>query len=163
MVVTPSKEGGVTFTYSETTNDAEEVIPLLRIIDDVSVKGETLGRRRLALANDGVILQKLGKAIFFLGDLVKLATRESYFIDSNGRLFQYKKSARAKLHFRKIKNVIPIPTGGALLDVEGIPSRLKCLFAPKRTELYAGVLEWAKSHILYGLYEQEYKSSWRMI
>jgi len=127
------------------------------------VEGNTLGIRRLRILNKGQALQKIGRAIFFLGDLVKIAKRQSYFIDSNGKLFQYKKSMRAKLTFKRLLNVIPIATGGALLEVEGINSRFKCLFAPKTLELYVGVLEFGKSHILYGLYEQPYKSTWRMI
>jgi hypothetical protein len=127
------------------------------------MKADTLGKRRLLILNSGASLQKVGKAIFFLGDLIKIAKRGMYFIDSTGRVFQYRKSTRAKLQFKRLINVIPIATGGAILEVEGIHSRFKCLFLPKTLELYVGVLEFGKSHILYGLYEQPYKSSWRMI
>jgi hypothetical protein len=159
----PSKDGTVTFTYSETTNEEEELIYNFKVVDDTSMKADTLGKRRLLILNSGASLQKVGKAIFFLGDLIKIAKRGMYFIDSTGRVFQYRKSTRAKLQFKRLINVIPIATGGAILEVEGIHSRFKCLFLPKTLELYVGVLEFGKSHILYGLYEQPYKSSWRMI
>jgi hypothetical protein len=141
----------------------EELTYDFKIVDDKSIDRPTLGQRRLQALSSGAKLQKIGKALFFLGDLIKIAKRSTYFIDSNGRIFQYRKTARAKLHFRKLTQVIPITTGGAILEIEGIPSRFKCLFHPKTLERYAGVLETGKSYILYGLYEQPYKSSWRMI
>ena len=160
--VVPSKDGKVTFTYSE-TRDEDDFSYSFRVLDDLNVAGDTIGKRRLLIANAGDKLQKVGRAIFFLGDLIKLAKRHTYFIDTNGRVFQYRKSSRAKLHFRKITQVIPIATGGAILEVEGIHSRFKCLFQPKTLELYAGILEMGMTNILYGLYEQPYKSSWRMV
>lgn len=158
----PSTEGTVSFTYSELTED-EEFTYSFKVVDDKSIDKPTLGLRRLQIAAKGDTLQKIGKAIFFLGDLVKIAKRHTFFIDSSGRVFQYRKSTRAKLHFRRLTNIIPITTGGAILEVEGINSRFKCLFQPKTLELYVGVLEFGKSYILYGLYEHPYKSSWRMI
>ena len=159
----PSKDGTVTFTYSESVDDEENLTYSFKVIDDSSIVGETLGLRRLRIQANGDKLQKIGKAIFFLGDLIKIAKRSSYFIDSTGRVFQYRKSIRAKLHFKRLTNVIPISTGGALLEIEGLMQRFKCLFQPRTLELYVGVLELNKTHILYGLYEQPYKSSWRMI
>ena len=159
----PSKDGTVTFTYSESVDEEQNLTYSFKVVDDTAIAAETLGLRRLQIQNNGDKLQKVGKAIFFLGDLIKIAKRSSYFIDSTGRVFQYRKSIRAKLHFRRLTNVIPISTGGALLEVEGIMSRFKCLFQPRTLELYVGVLEFGKTNILYGLYEQPYKSSWRMI
>ena len=160
--VVPSRDGKVTFTYSE-IRDEDDFSYNFRVLDDLSIKGTTLGKRRLLIATSGAKLQRVGRAIFFLGDLIKLAKRHTYFIDTNGRVFQYRKSSRAKLHFKKLTQVIPIPTGGAILEIEGIPSRFKCLLQPRTLELYAGVLEMGLSYILYGIYEQPYKSSWRMI
>lgn len=158
----PSTYGTVTFTYSETVEDEETKVDF-KVVDDKSIDKPTLGLRRLQIQAKGDKLQKIGKAIFFLGDLIKIAKRSTYFIDSNGRIFQYRKTTRAKLHFKKLTNVIPISTGGAILEVEGISSRFKCLFQPRTLEIYAGVLEFGKSYILYGIYEQPYKSSWRMV
>lgn len=159
----PTTEGGVTFIYSEVREDDELENFSFKVIDDKNIDKPTLGLRRLQIQARGQTLHRLGKAIFFLGDLVKIATRHAYFIDSHGRIFQYKKSQRAKLTFNKIRNVIPIPTGGAILEIEGIPSRVKCLFAPRQFDLYAGMLQFGMSFILYGLYEQRYKDSWRMV
>lgn len=159
----PTSESGVLFTYSEEREEDEDLKFTFRVLDDKNMKGDSLGVRRLHVMANGQRLHRLGKAIFFLGDLIKIAKRNTYFIDTNGRIFQYKKSQRAKLHFKKLTQIIPIPTGGAILEVEGIPSRFKCLLQPKTLELYAGVLEMGMSHILYGIYEQPYKSSWRMV
>lgn len=159
----PSTDGTVSFTYSESLDDEEQLTYSFKVIDDKSINKPTIGLRRLQISAKGNTLQKLGKAIFFLGDLIKIAKRSTYFIDSNGIVFQYRKSTRAKLHFKKLTQVIPIATGGAILEVDGIMSRFKCLFQPRTLELYVGVLEFGKSYILYGLYEQPYKSTWRMI
>lgn len=160
--VVPSTDGKVTFTYSE-VKDEDDFTFTFRVLDDKNMPGNTLGRRRLLVHETGAKLQRVGRAIFFLGDLIKLAKRHTYFIDTNGRVFQYRKSSRAKLHFKKITQVIPIATGGAILEVEGVHSRFKCLFQPKTLEIYAGILEMGMTNILYGLYEQPYKSSWRMV
>ena len=162
----PTTEGGVTFTYSEERDEEDEELEVkfkFRVIDDKNMDKSTLGLRRLQVQANGQRLHRLGKAIFFLGDLIKIAKRNTYFIDTNGRIFQYRKSQRAKLHFKKLTQIIPIPTGGAILEVEDIPSRFKCLFQPRTLELYAGVLEMGLSYTLYGIYEQPYKSSWRMV
>ena len=160
----PIVEGPLTFVYSaQYDEEAEEYYDNIRIVDDKRIPGDSLSRRRLILLDSGKILQKISKAIFFLGDLVKSADRNDHFIDSNGRLFQYKKTTRAKLTFHKVTNVIPIPTGGALLDIKDIPSRMKVLFAPEKQDIYAGILHMGLANILYGIYEQPYKSSWRMV
>lgn len=134
-----------------------------KVVDDTTVPGSTLAMRRLHLLKEGVPLRKLDKAVFFLGDLVKLATATMWFIDSSGLLFQYKKTTSAKLLFKKITHVHPIPSGGAVIEIEGIPSRFKCLFAPKHDEKFAGVLVHGRSYILYGLYKEQFDNTRRNI
>ena len=69
----------------------------LYIVDDLNIDKPTLGERRLQLASQNFEtkqfnLYKLKNAIFFLGDLIKLATAGQYFIDSAGLVFNYKKN-----------------------------------------------------------------------
>ena len=54
---TPSKAEGVSFIYQE-IEKGENVIPVIKVIDDINVKGDTLAKRRLQLLKDGVQLQK---------------------------------------------------------------------------------------------------------
>lgn len=134
-----------------------------KIVDDRNIDKPTLALRRLELAKNNIKLKKLGKATFFLADFIKLATRSTWFIDSQGKVFQYKKSTSVPLVFKKIKKVIAIPTGGALIEVEGIPSRFKTLYMPSVENRYAGLLRNKMGYILYGTYPQELTKTRRNI
>lgn len=133
------------------------------VIDDKSIEGDTLGKRRLKLKLSGVKLHRLSKAIFFLGDLIKISKSNLWFIDSKGKVFDHKKSARTLLKFHKIDKVIPITSGGAIIQVENINTRFKTLYAPTEDKTYAGILHYHKSLILYGLYEEKHKDTWRVV
>lgn len=165
----PVKENGVSFyPYDSTYEDEDgQVVEGMtaRFIDDTALSGRTLAARRLALANLGVPLLKINRAIFFLGDLVKAATPSTWFIDSLGNIFNYKKASRAKLVFRKVTRVFPNDTGGVIVEVQGMQTRFKALFAPDipREYLYAGILLLGMSSILYGFYEGPQKDSWRKV
>ena len=132
------------------------------ILDDKSIEQDTLAKRRLYLLAKGVKLRKLDTAIFFLGDFIKLADSVTWFVDSVGKLFQHKKSIMSKLIFKKINRVIPIPSGGAIIEVEGISTRFKVLFAPTN-EIYAGLLKIGRMYILYGLSQELPNSTWRRV
>ena len=154
---------GVTFYSRRYLSEDNEETEHTWIVDDKNVPAPTLAKRRLKLAFDEVKLKKLSKAIFFLGDLIKLAKPSVWFIDSSGAVFRHTKASRAQLLFRKIKQLHLIPTGGAVIEVEGIPSRFKCLFAPRLGEQYAGVLKLGMSYILYGVYETQHQDTWRKV
>jgi hypothetical protein len=154
---------GVIVFVRQYLDENKNIIEKYKVVDDKTVPGDTLARRRLVLLKNKVPMKKLGMAIFFLGDLVKLAHRKIWFIDSSGIIFQYKKSQRAKLEFRKITLMYNIPSGGAIIEVQGIASRFKCLHTPRDNEQYAGLLVNGHSYILYGLYKEKPEDSWRMI
>ncbi len=154
--IKPEEENGVLFLVRLQEGEEYKLI-----IDDKNLSGATLARRRLELLAT-TELAKLTNAIFFIGDMVKLATPNTWFIDSLGKLFIYRKTRSAKLIFRKIEQVHLIPTGGAIIVAQGVQSRFKCLYAPN-TEKYAGLLNLGHAYILYGLYENEPKETRRMI
>lgn len=158
----PNVDDGVIYYYSE-QEKGDVTISKLLIVDDIGVEGDTLAARRLRILADGTKVYKLSNAIFFLGDLIKLATPQTHFIDSNGKLFVYKKTTSVKLKFYKIKKVIPIPTGGAIIEVEGIPARFKVLTMPSDDTRCAGILHSGMSSILYGLYNYVPEDTRRMI
>ena len=154
---------GVVLYLRQYKNEDGQLIQKVRIIDDTTLPQESLALRRLELMKSKVKLKPLGMAVFFLGDLVKLAHRQLWFIDSAGSVFQYKKTQTAKLVFKKIKTMHTIASGGAVIEVEDISSRFKCLYAPIAGEQYAGILVSGRSYILYGLYLEKPKDTWRMI
>lgn len=141
----------------------EDSLPIYYIVDDRTLEGETLAQRRVSLLRQGIKMKKLGRAVFFLGDLVKLANSTTWFIDNAGNVFQYKKKTNVLLTYKKIKQIIPIKSGGAILEVEGIPNRFKCLFAPSKSVQYAGVLKYGLSYILYDVSEDKFNDTRRKI
>ena len=129
------------------------------ILDDSSIPAATLGLRRLQIKGK---LYPLKRAIYFLKDIVKLNPKQ--LIDNTGKIINYKKSIFVDLIFRKITNITPIPTGGALLEVENESPRYKIMYAPTPLEKYIGMLQVSpKVYIVYGLYEEKHKNTRRKI
>lgn len=159
----PSFENGVCFYLRQYKLEDNQVRNDLLLIDDTNIPGDTLAKRRLRLTAKKVHLKKLSKAVFFLGDLIKLADRKSWFIDSSGNVFQYKKQKTVKLLFKRITKLITLNSGGAIIQLEGMVTRFKTLYTPKDSEVYAGVLVDGMTSILYGVYTELHTDTWRMI
>lgn len=153
------------FEKARETFDSIEHYYVLRIIDDSNLQGNSLAERRLQVRNRGGEVYRLNRAVFFLGDLIKMSTPKMWFIDSKGKLFRHSKQTRVKLVYRKVTKAIPIKGGGIIIEVEGMSLRMKSLFTPRIAfnDLHAGVLLMGMSPILYGFYDQKYKDTWRMI
>jgi hypothetical protein len=151
--------------YSTTTIEEGEIIDTvdIRIVDDQNLPGANLAIRRLQLLNSGVKLKQLARAVFFLGDLIKLATSSTWFIDYAGNVFRYVKSKNVKLTFKKITKILPIKSGGAIVEIDGIPTRFKSLYMPNAEDTHAGVLCDKASFILYGFYDKKYSDTRRLI
>lgn len=154
---------GVVFYASEkhTEDETGGIITdtKLLMVDDTQIEGDSLAARRLRIPAK---LFPLRQAIFFLGDLIKVATPNTWFIDSLGKLFVYEKNTRAELKCHKVLSVMRIPSGGAIIEVEGINSRFKTLHTPENSQ-YAGILHMGKSLVLYGMYIDPFKQTWRMV
>ncbi len=161
----PEREGSILY-YSNSYFNVDDATKstTLRIVDDTSLPADTLSRRRLILQSRGVDLYPLRRAIFFLGDFLKMAKSGYWFMDSYGKLFTYKKTRRVKLTFKRITKIIPSAHTGSIIEVEGIPQRFKCLYIVYPYESkYAGILEFNKMQIFYGTYPIKYRDSWRLI
>lgn len=145
--------------YSRKNKDEEYRL----LVDDKYWHHQTLGMRRLKMTMhpDHEELFPIKDSIFFLGDLIKLATPQTWFIDDNGRVFNYTKSTFVELIIKPIKKVIPI-LGGCILEIEGVETRFKCLYAPK-LEKYAGLLKIGRGYILYGLYKDKPEDTRRKV
>ncbi len=158
----PIINNGVAFYYY-CKDTAEGEVVSIRIIDDTNSLGSNLGLRRLRLAEEGVPLFKISNAIYFIGDLVKMANPRVWFIDSTGKIFNYTKSIKAKLKFHPISKLLRTKGGGVIVEAEGLPTRFKALFMPPPAMKYIGVLHWKQSLILYGFYQEAHKETWRNI
>ncbi|CAB4134234.1 hypothetical protein UFOVP273_31 [uncultured Caudovirales phage] len=134
------------------------------VVDDKNRKEPTLARRRLAMKSEGVELKNLKKAIFFISDLIKLTEGGTWFIDTEGTVFEYRKNTRVKLTFKEITTIIPIASGGAIVEVKGMAQRFKVLHTPRLDEVKAaGLLYYNGTYILYGLYDRVYDDTIKMI
>jgi hypothetical protein len=159
----PIIEEGVTFYLNKTEKEDGTLVYFPAIIDDTNIEGNSLARRRLKLLVKGEKLFKLRYAIFFISDMLKFTKGATWFIDSAGKSFEYIKTKRVPLVFKKIKEVIPIKSGGVVIEIQNIPYRFKSLFKPLLEQKYAGLLYVDQGYILYGFYDKLYDKTTRMI
>jgi hypothetical protein len=159
----PIMEEGVSFYLSMKELDDGKIVYFPSVIDDLKIPGGSLGIRRMKLLNSGEKLFRLKYAAFFISDMLKLSNGATWFIDTNGKIFEYKKTKRVPLIFRKIVNVERIRTGGAIIQVEGISTRFKSLYSPKIEHRYAGLLQVSGGYLLYGFYDTLYDKTTRSI
>lgn len=162
----PQVEKGLVFYYHEREEYIEDELVTTtkyKVVDDQNLSGETLAKRRLQLTVEEVPLAKLSNAVYFLGDLIKIADPKLWFIDSRGKIFNYKRTTRAKLKFYKVLRLLPINTGGVVVEVEGLSQRFKALYRPTEDKQYVGILHFGVALILYGFYDQKYDETWRMV
>jgi hypothetical protein len=132
-------------------------------LDDKSINLPTLGLRRLKL-KETKELYKLTQALFFIKDIVKIKGTTVQFIDSNGTLFNYSKSKYVPLEFKDITKIIPINTGGSLIEIDNENPRYKIMYAPKQDERYVGILRVSpKVYLIYGLFTEKYKDTRRKV
>ena len=134
------------------------------IIDDKNIVGKTLGERRLKLrASECVSLYPLRRAIYMLGDLIRLTVgKKSWAIDSSGVIFNYMKTIRASMTCHKILKVLRVSTGGYSLEVDGISERFKILNEVRDCK-YAGIISYNRRNILYGLYREKFNKTTRSV
>lgn len=148
----PIIKDGVSLFLKEQEHEDGSYSTFAYIIDDKNVPGETLGRRRLNIKIRGDQLKKLGKAIFFVGDLIKISRSNVWYIDSKGKLFKYKKSTAYTVEYYEVEKVIPVPAGGSIIAVKGLPCRFKVLgnyyIDPPK---YAAIIRNKGSMYIYGL------------
>ena len=157
----PHVTDGVMYYLQRHTADSTTTYRLT-IVDDKNLPGN-LAVRRLKIIAKGDRIHKLKYAVFFLGDLVKLAKKGTWFLDSTGVLFQYTKTSRFPLVYLPIRQVIPIKTGGAIIEVVGMSERFKSLFMPSKESRWAAILKMKKSNILYGFSDKHLKSTTRAV
>lgn len=155
----PVIDNGITY-YVTNYITGDTTVEKTKIIDNQNFSCKTLGLRRLQIPSEQ--LYKISFAIYTLHDLLKLAKKQTWFIDNIGQVFQYKKSIRAKLVCYKIKKIHPINAIGCIIEVEGLLERFKSLRVPK-TENYAGILEYNSQNLFYGICNERFDPTWRLV
>ena len=159
----PIQQEGLVFYFTEYVDNDNVASGNMRLVDDTSLSGKTLGLRRLQLTAQQHKLFPIRTAIYFLADLVKLAKSTTWFIDSSGRVFQYEKNTRAKLQTMAIKQILPADGLGCVVELVGISSRFKSLQRPSEYQHFARVLKFGMGFIFYGFCETIKPDSWRMV
>lgn len=133
-----------------------------RVLDNMSMPGETLGLRRLQHQASVDIfskkLFKLSKPLYSIIDI--LHTTASKFIDSKGKIFNYTKSKFFKLESFKIQEFIEV-SEGYIIKVHGIHCSFFLNRAPHVDEKFARVLRVGMGYLLYEL-EREYRKPSRL-
>ena len=155
---------GVTYFLTVTQDDEETNIYTEHIVDDKSLPGPTLSARRMYLLGTTRKLYALKRALFFISDLLKTAKSSTWFIDSSGLLFNYRKTQSVPLEFKKIKSITSVSVGGSIIEIHGILQRFKVMFSPTEDEKYAGVLNMGYGqYLLYGLYKELHSTTRRLM
>lgn len=134
-----------------------------KVLDDRSRTGN-LARRRLQYTHDSSVfmkmdLAKLNRPIFRYSDIFQFLKYNRYFIDFNGKIFNYELTKFVPLVYYKIKRFVEIPTG-YYIELHGIHTRFFLNRIPLLEEKWAGVLEIGLGYALYELTEN-YKPATR--
>jgi hypothetical protein len=156
----PEMHSKIIYYANQHINEDNQIKTNSYIVDDKNIDKDTLGLRRLFIPKED--LYPLSTAIYTLQDLIKLAKSNVWFVDNSGRVFQYKKSTRAKLQTHRIIKVLPVSAIGCVLEIEGFSERFKSMTVPKE-ERYAAILSYNGKNILYGLYSEKIKPTWRLV
>lgn len=160
----PLIDGDIIYYINESVNTDTNIIKTrVRFVDDKSIDKPSVGARRLVMKKQGAPMFTITKAVYFIGDLIKLSKTTTWFIDNAGHTFQYKKAMRAKLTCHKVRQVLPAKGMGAVVELEGVPSRFKILYAPSASQGYAGILHLGLGNIIYGFYEEPFKATTRAV
>lgn len=135
-----------------------------RVVDDISMPGNTLAARRLQYKSKITRreLFKLNKPLYSIIDLLHYKGTNDKYIDCTGRIFSYKKSKRVPLTYHKVSKFLEFKEGYIVIVPE-----FHCRFfinrAPKLNEHYAGILRVGRGFLLYELCREYKKGGHKII
>lgn len=137
-----------------------------KVLDDSSREGN-LARRRLKYDLDEEVfmkrpLAKLTRPIFRYSDMIMFIKKYDHFIDSSGRIFEYKTTTFYPLVYYKIKKFVEIPTGYTII-LHGVHCKFYLNREPLLEERYAGLIEVDNGYVLYELCETHKPSTRRKL
>ena len=128
------------------------------IIDDRNLEGETLGERRLRLKK---FKYGLPEGIHSSKDVIM--SPRKVFIDNEGVVFKYIKTRKARLIYRSIAELIPLPFGSTKIIVRGIACPFTMSQDIVSTYAYAGLLQFDGGYILYEVSQKKKEDTWRRV
>ena len=130
-----------------------------QVLDDKNMEGDSLGLRRI---------QSPMKSIYPLRYMIEDITglmrhRGKFFIDSDGRVFNYEKTETVKLHYHKIRKREK-KTTATVLWLKDCPFPFAEKSPPREELTWAGVLySQGIPMAIYDFAEEQQKSTWRKI
>lgn len=110
---------------------------------------EGIGSRRLKMLAEEIPLYPLKLAIYSLGELLKVATPTQWFIDSNGQVFQYKKTRYVPVVYKEIVQAQRFSGFETIITVHDSPPIYKALYLPDPEEKYAVFLQISPKALLF--------------
>jgi hypothetical protein len=128
------------------------------ILDNKNISGNTLGERRLKLKSEGIFIPR--KVYYTINQMIH-STYKS-FIDTEGKLFTWKKSKRVPLKYYKVSKVLK-DESSCIIHFKDInfPQRVNCRIA--YAIQYAGILHTDFGYLLYEYCEGKKKDTYRKI
>lgn len=143
-----TREGDLSFVESSTGE--------LKLVDDKSMPGDSIGIRRLmhqaTYGADAYKLYNLNKPLFTIAEMIQNPSNE--YIDSTGKIFKYTKKEFFHVHTYKLYKYVEFQEGYVLY-----PKGLHCRFflsrAPELHEQYVQVLHMGMGFMLYGLSSED--------
>jgi len=118
------------------------------ILDDKSIKMDSLGRRRLHMEKE--TLYPLKRAIYTIGDFLLYTKLYKKFVDSNGKFFNYEAKTKVPLIYRKILNTTPYKSG-TMLNIDTIHCPIYYYRPIVEKKEYAALLYIEKGYVLLGV------------
>lgn len=139
------------------------------IIDNINLKGDSIGIRRLQIPKEDRYIFK--KTLFIFPELIeetrKRLISDRYFVDSTGKLFKYLKKKMHQLICRKVINTKKYSTY-VLVKVSGLDNNFEIPNTywsnySNLTEVYLILLLVNNIYVLYDIDTIEHKDTWRKV
>ncbi len=136
-----------------------------RLLDTSEFEGNLAQRRLQYHCSTRLFWKKLfelEKPLFRFEMLLHYSAKCTRFIDSNGKIFKYRKSTYYPLSYHKIEKFVETPRGYAVV-VKGFHCRFFIPVEPALEWKYAGIITVGRGFVLYDFSEVQKKSTRRMI
>lgn len=125
------------------------------IVDDLSIDNPRFLIRRIIIKDSGGKLLPLKRSILTLGNFILYSKLYKQFIDSNGKIFKYKKVKYVPISLEKITKVVPYKSG-SLLIIDNVHCPLMFYRPVYPDESYAVIVHINKGYLLLGLSKRNY-------
>lgn len=160
-----SHDGVISYTTLHIDEDnPEELVSVTKIVDNTSIPGETLAKRRLYIASTNLdVLYKIHRSFYSIVDIIKLKNKTKYwFIDSLGKLFQYKGNTRCHVVCKELSG-FSYGNSGYYMSVKGLPYKMYTKYKPLPGQRFAAIIYIQGTPMLYGFTDKAFKKTWKLV